>query len=140
VPLRKTFLAISASLLLLALPISCTDEGVLHPEEVQLRKKFLAVPLGITEEQLEATLGKPIGRIVYDHSKRCYVYAEQEGNKRLVEIDSGFFGSSTNIPAADFFVERDPSENTLVYSEATVFGYFYFSKNGQLVDKKVVIS
>jgi hypothetical protein len=126
--------------LLLAGPIACTDEVGFHPEEIRLQKKFLAVPLGITESQLEVELGKPIGRIVYDHSKRRYVYAEQEENKRLVEIDSGFFGSSTDIPAADFFVPRDSSENTLVYNEATVFGYFYFSKNGQLVDKKVVIS
>lgn len=126
--------------LLLTGPISCTDEVGFVPEEVQLKKKFLAVPLGITESQLETELGKPIGRIVYDRSKRRYVYAELEGIKRLVEMDSGFFASSTDIPAADFFVARDPSEDVLVYNEATVFGYFYFSKEGRLVDKKVVIS
>lgn len=126
--------------LLLTGPISCTDEVGFVPEEVQLKKKFLAVPLGITESQLETELGKPIGRIVYDRSKRRYVYAELEGIKRLVEMDSGFFASSADIPAADFFVARDPSEDVLVYNEATVFGYFYFSKEGRLVDKKVVIS
>ena len=126
--------------LLLSGPSSCTDEVAFHPDEVRLKSKFMAVPLGITEGQLEAELGKPIGRIVYDHSKRNYVYAEWEGNKRLIEIDSWFFRLSTNIPAADFFVARDPSERTLVYNEATVFGYFYFSKTGQLVGREVIIS
>ena len=126
--------------LLLNGPISCTDEVGFSREEVQVKKKFLAIPLGITESQLETELGKPIGRIVYDRSKHHYVYAELEGIKRLVEMDTSFFASSTDIPAADFFVVRDPSEDVLVYNEATVFGYFYFSKEGRLVDKKVVIS
>ena len=125
--------------LFLSGPISC-DEMVFHADELRLERTFLAVPLGITEGQLEVELGKPIGRIVYDYSKRSYVYAEREGKKRRVTIDSSFFGSLTEIPAADFFVARDPSETTLVYNEATVFGYFYFSPNGQLVDKKVIIS
>jgi hypothetical protein len=120
--------------------ISCTDELVLHPDEVRLRSKFLAVPLGITEAQLESELGKPNGRIVYDRSKHHYLYSELEGAKRLVEIDSGWFAASIDVPAADFFVAKDLSENVLVYNEATVFGYFYFSREGRLVDKNVVIS
>ncbi|MDR4466498.1 MAG: hypothetical protein MRJ66_19785 [Nitrospira sp.] len=137
--MRGTFFIFLVALLSTS-SISCTDEVAFHPEEVQLRKKFLAITLGITESQLQAELGKPNGRIVYDRSKHRYLYSELEGTKRLVEIDSGWFAASTHIPAAYFFESKDLSENVLVYNEATVFGYFYFSREGLLVDRNVVIS
>ena len=136
--MKRVLIALVA--LLLNGPISCTDEVGFSREEVQVKKKFLAVPLGLTKGELESELGKPLGRVAYDRSKRRYVYVALEGVKHSVELDPGFFAPSTHIPAADFFVARDPSEDVLVYQEATVFGYFYFSKDGRLIDKKVVVS
>jgi hypothetical protein len=132
------FLIFQAALLLLGL-VAC-DELVFQPDELRLQKQYLAVHVGITEKQLRSELGEPVGRITYDRSKHRYVYSELEGGKRVVDLDTGRFAASTNIPAADCFDEKSNLENVLVYNEATVFGYFYFSSDGHFVDKKVKIS
>lgn len=132
-------------LVLLLVAVTACDQVIYLPDEIKAQKEFLAVSIGINEQELKRQLGEPMG-IIIGMEKERYKYTKPlegplEPSKSPLELEfyiDKFHGKST--PELRFLSNVDQGQRVFVYLSGTVHGYFYFDAGGRLIKKEAAIN
>jgi len=125
---------------LLAGQLSC-DELLYDPEEIRAEKTFQSIANGITEIDLTAQLGEPVGRISSDLVHGTFHYSVSTNPTTVEEFRTLDALKDSSHSELRFLRTGVRGAGTiLIFLKATVHGYFYFGKDGRLEAKVVVVS
>lgn len=132
------FLSLVKLILLLALINAGCDSSVYLSEELSAKKRFLSISVGMTEADLQDSLGPPLGLVQVQPTGIIVYTSLAEGNP----IELSLADSSRNSWPEEirFLPVKSKYTRVFVYIETTVYAYFYIGESGKIESVEVVNS
>lgn len=128
--LQELRLSVSIWTILLVLFLPGCGQQVYTDEESLIQERFRAVETGTGEQQLTESLGAPAGIVMRDAQSQLSFQRREDGTSKQYVLNEN--DRSEWPHDLQFLPKRPVAWKVFVYTEATVFAYFFVGADGRV--------